>query len=118
MVTQGHQGVDIFPPPVRQRKARACGGVVVIVKGGVGGGVKVVVKMDTVKGIIAAKLRDCIGNKGAHLGVGRIQIQAVGGGFGPFRVGQRQTLRTQQRKIAALQPVGVEPGFQLSLIHI
>ena len=47
-VAQCHQGVDVLPPPIVQRKSCACGSVVVSVKGRVGGGVKVVVKVDAV----------------------------------------------------------------------
>ena len=110
---KAHQLVHVLAPPVRQRQRCAAGGVVGGVKGRVGGGVKVIVKMDAVHIVAAAQLIHTVRNVLPHLRVGRIQIQPAVRLPHPVRVDAGKVGGAQfGGQTARLQPVRVHPRLQ------
>ena len=112
-VAKLHQGVHVLPPPVVLRPCAAAGRVVRRVKGRVGGGVKIVVKVDAVHSVPCAQLPHPVGNVLPHVRAGGVEIRAGVGVPDPVRVQPRRACAAQRRGLPGLDAVRVDPGFQL-----
>ena len=62
-----HQGRHRGPPPVVQGLSPAVGCIVLGVDPGLGSGVKIIVKMDAVHGVMVQQLGDALHHKVRHL---------------------------------------------------
>ena len=112
-VAKLHQSVDVLPPPVVQRERRAAGGIVCRVEVRGGGGIKIVVEVDAVDGIVRTQFLDPVGNVLPHLGAGGVKVRAVCGVLYPAGVLPCGAVVAERRDKPRLQAVGVDPRLQL-----
>ena len=107
-----HQRGDVLPPPRGKVGCAACRKLH-RVHGSIGGGVKIIVKVDAVHRVVLQKLCHALHHivcGGRH---GGVQVQPLPGGAQPVRVGVCQIILCQIRRHRrrGAQTVGVDPRF-------